>query len=266
MQTLEEVHQRRIPFIVQYTINGYPRELESRVVDPARAIDTFRSVSSKFGMQSVVWRYDTIVFSTLTSKNFHLSNFSKLAAELSGYTDEVVVSFMQLYRKTRLNLDRVAQASGFAWHDPPSETKKALLEDLVEIASGNGIRVSICTQSELTVPGAGEARCVDAERLMTLAGRPFRTRLKGMRTGCGCYESRDIGDYDTCPHGCVYCYAVRDRSTALQRYRDHDPSSEYLFPQKVVDPSSTELADFPSQQQLSLLSLPKQRRDTGENQ
>ena len=65
VETLDEVHQQKYPFVIQYTINGYPRELESRVVDVARAVETFRLVSSTYGKQSVVWRYDTIVFSTL---------------------------------------------------------------------------------------------------------------------------------------------------------------------------------------------------------
>ena len=253
IENLHEVHQQAFPFVIQNTINGYPRALESRVVDAARAVETFRLVSSTYGKQSIVWRYDTIIFSTITSADFHRNNFANLAAQLSGYTDEVVVSFMQLYRKTRVNLDDAARANEFAWHDPPSEVKRGLLEDLVEIASEHRIRLAICTQPELTVPGAGEARCVDAERLMKVADRPFRTRLKGMRIGCGCYESKDIGDYDTCPHGCVYCYAVRDRTLALQRYHGHDPNGEYLFPQRAVGPSPLKLVDSRPQQQLSLI-------------
>ncbi len=255
IETLHEVHNRTFPFVVQYTINGYPRELESRVVDVERAVETFQTVSSVYGKQSVVWRYDTIVLSTITPADFHRSNFSNLVAKLSGYTNEVVVSFMQLYQKTQVNLDESARANGFSWHDPPPRAKRALLEELVEIASEHRIRLSVCTQPELMVPGAVEARCVDAERLTRVAGRPFRTRLKGMRIGCGCYESKDIGDYDTCPHGCVYCYAVRSRTVALQRHRDHDPHGEYLYPQRTDGPSPPELIDARSQQQLSLIPL-----------
>ena len=54
------------------------------------------------------------------------------------------------------------------------------------------------------VPGSGEARCVDAERLNEIGRTAFRAKLKGNRKECGCYEARDMGEYDTCPHGCVY--------------------------------------------------------------
>ena len=80
------------------------------------------------------------------------------------------------------------------------------------------------------MPGSGEARCVDAVRLNEIGGTAFKAKLKGNRKECGCYEARDIGDYDTCPHGCVYCYAVKNRELALQRFRRHDPDSEFLFP------------------------------------
>lgn len=229
---LDEVRERGFPFIVQYTINGYPRALESRVVDPSRSVRHFRAVAEKFGPRVPIWRYDTIIFSTLTDAGFHRRNFEELATQLAGATDEVVVSFMQLYDKTHRNMNEAARRHSFQWEDPPAHAKRSLLEDLAAIAAGHSMRLTICSQPELLIGGVGEARCVDAQRLMDVAGRRFRAELKGMRTGCGCFESKDIGDYDTCPHGCVYCYAVRSRPLALRRYAGHDPTGEYLFPQE----------------------------------
>ena len=233
---LDEVHARGYPFIVQYTVNGYPRELESRVVDATKSVASFRIASQKYGAKALVWRYDTIIFSSLTDAEFHRRNFARLAEELSGFTDEVVVSFMQIYRKTKQNLDEAARIHDFEWHDPPAEEKRELLTDLVRIAAERHMGLSICTHPDLVVPGVKEARCIDGQRLMDIAGHMFKSKVKGMREGCGCFESRDIGDYDTCPHGCVYCYAVRRRSLALQRYQAHDQHGEYLFPQAPLPP------------------------------
>ena len=251
VEVLDEVHRRGYPFIVQYTINGYPRELEARVVDAAKSVENFLQASERYGPRTIVWRYDTIIFSSLTDLDFHRKNFADIASKLSGATDEVVVSFMQLYKKTRLNLNKAASEGNFDWNDPAIESKRELLGELVQIAAQNDIQLSICTQPELRVPGAGEASCIDAERLMNVAGRRFRSKVKGVRVGCACYESKDIGDYDTCPHGCVYCYAVRSRNLALTRYQNHDPLGEYLFPQKPLPPSE-EPQGIDKQEQLPL--------------
>ena len=252
MDVLGEVHDLSFPFILHYTINGYPRALESRVVDATRSIQSFRSVANKYGARTAIWRYDTIIFSTLTDSDFHRQNFATLAAELSGSTDEVVVSFMQVYGKTRSNMNRAAQHNDFTWHDPSTETKRELLNDMVEIAADHKMQLTVCTQPDLVVAGAAEARCIDAQRLMDVAGRPIETKIKGMRSGCGCFESKDIGDYDTCPHGCVYCYAVRTRSVALKRYRNHDPDNEYLFPQEPLS-STIDLKTLKRSSQLPLI-------------
>ncbi len=85
------------------------------------------------------------------------------------------------------------------------------------------------TEVMLRSEGIADARCVDPVRLSDVAGRPIRASARAHRQGCGCFQSRDIGEYDTCPHGCVYCYAVRSRPLARERYRAHDPQSEFLF-------------------------------------
>jgi hypothetical protein len=40
----------------------------------------------------------------------------------------------------------------------------------------------------------------------------------------------DIGEYDTCPHGCAYCYAVENRSLAIRRHAQHDPTGDSILP------------------------------------
>jgi hypothetical protein len=229
LQHLPEVRERGFAFVVQHTINGYPRALETSVTDPRRAADNAQRVAADFGPRVLVWRYDPIVFSSLTPPDFHLDNFGRLAETLRGATDEVVVSFAQLYRKTRLNLDAAASSAGFQWWDPPAAEKMRLAAELLPIAAANGMALSICSQRELLVPGAQEARCADARRLESISGCRIEARLKGNRAPCGCFETRDIGDYDTCPHGCVYCYAVRSPALAARRFRRHDPDSEFLY-------------------------------------
>lgn len=229
INTLEKVHSKKFPFIVQYSINAYPRPLESRVVDAERSISHMKMLARTYGTNVGVWRYDTIVHSSLTDREFHLNNFRSLARQLEGVTNEAVISFAQPYKKTQRNLDLAATERGFSWHDPSPEEKRALALELAEIARAHKMQLTVCSQPDLVVSGTLEARCIDARRLSLVAERFIDAKLKGPRKECGCFFAKDIGEYDTCPHGCVYCYAVQTREIALRRYRSHDPQGEFLY-------------------------------------
>ena len=105
LTVLAEIHKRGFAFVVQYTINNYPRELESRVVDAEQSIKNMHTIAKLYGSKVGVWRYDTIILSSLTDLEFHRNNFRALAKSLEGSTDEVVVSFVQLYKKTLKNMN-----------------------------------------------------------------------------------------------------------------------------------------------------------------
>ena len=246
---LIEVHDRGFRFVIQHTINNYPRALEFSVVDADRSIQHLHEVADTYGSRVCVWRYDTIIFSSLTTPDFHRTNFEKLCSAIEGATDEVVVSFANLYRKTLRNMEWAGEKFGFTWHDPDAEEKRALLADMIPIAQSHGMKLTICTQPDLVVPGAAEARCIDASRLEEVSGRPIRAERRGARKECGCFASKDIGEYDTCPHGCVYCYAVQNRDLAQRRFREHDPNSEFLF-----SVGNTTQEETPSPQQGRLFS------------
>lgn len=226
---LEAVAARGEPFVVQMTVLGYPRALDVAVIPPDRALDAMAALRRRHGPQAVVWRHDPIVFSSLTPPAWHRETFAHHAQALRGVVDEVVVSVMQVYAKSRRALDRQAARHGFTWRDPVDDEKRALLEDLAAIAAEEGLRFSLCGQADLgqDLPGVSAAACVDSARLSAIGGRLITARPKPHRP-CGCAESRDIGAYDTCPHGCVYCYAVRDRRVAKQAYGRHDTDAERL--------------------------------------
>ncbi|MCR3884727.1 MAG: DUF1848 domain-containing protein [Methanothrix sp.] len=226
---LSRVAQFGRPFVVQQTVTCYPKELEPAAVGATEAVRQIRAVANAFGPKAAVWRYDPILFTSLTPPEFHVRNFEHLASALEGATDEVVISFATIYRKAARNLDLAAQKFGFTWMDPPDGAKLDLAARLVEIAKSHGMSLSVCSQRKYIVPGAKAARCVDARRLAAIGGRPIRARLKGKRPECGCYEAVDIGEYDTCPAGCAFCYAVLRREIALRRRKSHDPEGEFLW-------------------------------------
>jgi hypothetical protein len=203
------------PFVVQYSILGYPRAIDTNVIDPRLAIENARAIAA-YGRRVVVWRYDPILLTPETEIGWHRINFTRLADALAGITDEVVVSFAQLYAKSARNLAK----AGIAWRVPELAEQAGLIADLGAIAAERGIALSLCTQPDLAgASGAAAARCVDATRLADIAGRPIAAATRGNRPGCLCAQSRDIGAYDSCVHGCRYCYAVADHEAVQRRLR-----------------------------------------------
>lgn len=228
VEHLAEVRERGFPFIVHHGLMGYPRALELTQVAPERAAEVLHQVARDYHPRTAVWRYDPILITSLTDFDWHVANFGRLAGLMDGATDEVVISFAQIYQKTRRNLQRAAQEHGFTWENPTDEAKRELAAELVRIARGRGMQLSVCAQSEYVVPGAAFARCVDPFRLGEVAGYAIEAPHKPHRPGCGCYQSKDIGAYNTCPHGCVYCYAVASCGSARERHKRHDPQAETL--------------------------------------
>ena len=224
LEGFQAVRTMGLPFVVQVSITGLPRSVERSVPAADQAVAHVRALRDRFGRRAVVWRFDPIVISEATPLEERRAVFAALAGELRGAVDEVVVSFLQPYAKVRRNMAEVA------WRDPAPDEKRALLCDLSAVAADHGMKLTLCTQPELVdeQAGRGAARCIDAGRLGDIAGHAIAARTKGNRPGCLCAESRDIGAYDTCPMGCSYCYAVRDRARAQRGLAAHDPSNDRL--------------------------------------
>jgi hypothetical protein len=220
---LEDVARLHLPFIIQFTVTGYPRALDAHTPAAGAAVAQITALARKFGRRTVVWRYDPVVFSSLTPADWHLRNFADLACKLAGSVDECVVSCARIYKKTQRRLDIAGKSSEFSWNDPDWAQKQDLLGKIAGIAAQYGMRTTICSQPGALAGHAGAplqpACCIDTGRLSDIAGYDIPARQKGNRDGCLCAESRDIGSYDSCAHGCVYCYAVSDHEKAVSSLR-----------------------------------------------
>lgn len=214
MRALGAVAAQGRPFVVHYTIIGYPRTIDANVVAPALAIASAREIARLHGPRRVVWRYDPILLTPHTETDWHRANFARLADALAGIADEVVISFAQLYAKSARNLAKAR----IAWREPDLAERAELVAVLREQAAMRGMVLSLCTQPGLDAAPA--ARCIDAARLGAIAGRPVSAPTRGNRPGCLCAESRDIGAYESCVHGCRYCYAVADHDLVQRRMRE----------------------------------------------
>lgn len=54
-------------------------------------------------------------------------------------------------------------------------------------------------------------------------------KKKTARSECSCLLGADIGAYNTCGHGCLYCYANYDMETVAKNRKLHNASSPLLI-------------------------------------
>ena len=206
------------------TITAYGRDIEPNVPPAGDVIESFRKLSDHVGVNAVGWRYDPIFIDDKHTLQWHVKAFERMAAELSGYTKQVVISFIDLYEKTKRNFPDVRQVS--------SEERFVIGEAFARIAENNGMAIRGCAEgTDLDKFGVDSGGCMtkrileDAigERLLVPKSEP-RARQE-----CECLLGRDIGAYNTCMHDCIYCYANYDKRRVRQNVRFHDSDSPFLI-------------------------------------
>jgi len=178
----------------------------------------------------VCWRLDPVVLTDRTPPERILEAADRIGRRLAGATTTCTFSFVDPYAKVRRSFARLERERGLRVRLPAPEEQARFARALAETLRPHGIEARACCEPALAaVKGVRAASCVDGRLLDALwPERGIRKAKAATREGCGCTVSRDIGAYDTCPHGCAYCYANTDRDRALAALRRHDPASPML--------------------------------------
>jgi hypothetical protein len=217
------------PCFFNYTITGLPPLLEPHGVPAEDAVDSLRELAGRFSPGHIHWRYDPIVLSDLTPPAYHRARFTALAAALAGCTTRCIVSFVWRYRRVERRFAALAREHGLRVAAPDLAARRALADDLASIAAAHGMELLACCGDDLVSGRVGRACCLDGAQMARLyPGTPWCAAPRPSRPGCGCARNVDIGRYDTCPHGCAYCYANADPQRAAAACRAHDPDAAFL--------------------------------------
>lgn len=236
---LDEMDRRGYRAFYHATLVDYPKPLEPFAASMKLRLRSIVELSDRVSPDLVAWRYDPIVFSNLTPPDFHRRAFETITAALRGKVFLVVISLLDLYPKVSRRLDALRQ-QGLAVASPEDALQDfmRLAPDLAEIAARRGMEIEACAEAiDLAPLGIRKGHCVDGEYLARrfdwtgTQARPYVLDLSkdpGQRPACGCARARDIGSYNTCLFGCVYCYATDSFERSRQRYAAHDPDSPSL--------------------------------------
>ena len=225
-----------IKYYFQYTITGYPRIFEKSVPSPHQAIRDFSKLSDTIGSGRVVWRYDPILLSNTLHFDEHKRLFSKIASSLEGKTKRVVISFADFYKKTERGLLKV-KGETFIDITRATDLMLELTRFMSDEAKARGMRITSCAEHvDLSSVGIGHGKCIDENIIFEEFGIQLSPKKDtGQREACGCIKSIDIGEYNTCLHGCTYCYATFSDNSVESNRKKHDPSSPFLLGQPSPD-------------------------------
>lgn len=233
MRHLARLDASGFHYYFQFTLNAYDATLEPSVPPLEQRIRAFQELGATLGPSRVVWRYDPVIISSGTGREYHVRSLASIARRLEGYTERLIISFLDFYPRVRVRLERLeAQGLTFADIAAPcnADTLYHLASEISAIGSRHGMRVQTCCEKvDLDLMGIEHGSCIDSALIERLFGAvPGIPRDRNQRPGCLCAQSVDMGAYNTCSHGCVYCYANSSAASKKANLARHRPDSPFL--------------------------------------
>lgn len=244
---LEKLKELKIACYFQFTVNDYEEEgFEPNLPSLERRIESFKCLSKTLGKERVIWRFDPLLLSDKTEPERLIQKIRKVGDIIHPFTEKLVFSFADIanYSKVQKNLKN----QGIIYRDFYDDDMKYIANGISELnrSCSWGLEIGTCgEQIDFEEFGIIHNQCIDDTLILRITESPnrniefeqflgherqrdifimddFKKKLnlkdKGQRKECGCIYSKDIGSYDTCLHGCVYCYA-NSSPEAAQRNR-----------------------------------------------
>jgi hypothetical protein len=207
-----------------YTVTPYDKTLEKNLPDKKEIINTFRLLSDRLGGEKVIWRYDPVIYTDRINMDYHLKSFEYISKALSGHTRKCIISFIHMYSKCERNL------KGTDARELTTDEIYDMAKIMVQIAGSYNIEIESCAlKTDLSPYGINPGSCINKTLIEQITGKQLKIgKDKNQRKECNCFESIDIGAYNTCLNNCLYCYANYNFETVMQNFKRHDPESPFL--------------------------------------
>ncbi len=206
-----------------YTITAYENDIEPNVPSIDKSIETLIKLSAIVGKKRIAWRYDPILLTKKYTDIMHFQMFDYIAENIYPYIDRCIFSFVEMYKKLQVNMPEIILLNDLK--------KYEIAKNIAIIAKKYNITIQTCaTNIDYSNIGILNSGCITSDILSKANDIKYKNiKHYGNRPGCNCMETRNIGDYDTCPNGCKYCYANKNPQIALKNYKNHNPNSPFIL-------------------------------------
>lgn len=205
------------------TITPYGKDIEVNVPNFKNVIKSLKELSDYLGVNKVSWRYDPIFITEKYSLDFHIDRFEEMISQLSGYTGDCTISFIDLYQKVLRNFPEAREVT--------TQERLVIGKEFSKIAEKYDIRMKTCVEGTLLDQfGFDSGGCMTQQVIENAIGNNLKIpKGKYQIRDCDCIFGRDIGAYNTCLHGCKYCYANYSTKLVKMNQRLHNPNSPLLI-------------------------------------
>ena len=237
--SLDYLDELGLSYYFQYTLNDYEKEgFEPGVPSLEDRITSFKNLSDRIGKERVIWRFDPVLVTPNLAIPELLSRIEYIGSRISPYTEKMVFSFVEMrYAKVK------KAASVFHFRALSPEEKEEFISGIIRLNREWHLTLASCADETDYSPLIIHNKCIDDELLFRI-GKDDSELMKylretkkdhGQRPACHCIRSKDVGQYDTCLHGCVYCYAT-DHEKAVLNFSKHKqmPESDTITGEKPV--------------------------------
>ena len=259
LKHLDFLDERIKNYYIQFTLNDYDIEkLEPNVPNVQSRIETFIELSERIGKAKVIWRFDPLILTDKIGVDELLKKAENIGNQLKNHTKKMVFSFadIKLYKKVQNNLRK----NSINYQEFNESRMNDFATGLQQLNKTWKFEIGTCAEKiALEKHGIIHNKCIDDDLIIKLfrhdnelmkflgvketpvqkdlfAAEPEpeyktnRLKDKGQREFCGCIFSKDIGEYNTCPHLCEYCYANTSKESALANWKLHkqNPNNEMI--------------------------------------
>lgn len=207
-----------------YTITSYGSDVEPNVPSIDECISSLNQLSGIVGRNRVAWRFDPLLLTQKYTVDYHLKKFEYILSSIRDDISFIVFSFVDMYKKLSRNMPEIIPFT--------TEQKKELIRGLASIANDYSVPIQCCAPEEgYEEYGVRKSACITKEILEWSNDIYFKKSVKenGCRKNCYCLSWRDIGEYDTCPNLCKYCYANNSKNRVFKKFNNHDENSPLLI-------------------------------------
>ena len=221
---IDKLNKIKKPILFHVTVTPYKDDIEINVPDKKDIILSIKKLSSIIGKENLTIRYDPVFISDKYNLDYHIKAFERLCTLLEGYTNKILISFLDEYKNVIKNKNILK------YKKLTDDDYKTIGQSFSKSARDHNMEVFTCFEDHNLIEyGFIKGECLSHELAYQITGKKYKnwTARKGKK--CNCVEMVDIGSYNTCKHLCKYCYANYDEDAVYKNFAMHDKNSSILL-------------------------------------